>query len=65
MDNKGSIVEPLTRIVMFIASGVLVGIGIDASTVNGVLTHPEVVGAVTAAVTAAWYAAAKWFGRKT
>ncbi len=62
---NGSIIEPLTRIVLFIVSGVLIGLGLNAEVVEDFLKRPEVVGLITSSLTAGWYALAKWLGRKT
>jgi hypothetical protein len=53
---------PFVRIGLYALAGYLAGQGADSWVVEYVRTDPELLAAVVAAISGAWYAAAKRFG---
>lgn len=55
-------IAPFVRIALRILGGYLIGRGLAGEDDMRLFTDPELVGAVTIAVSEGWYALAKWRG---
>lgn len=56
---------PIVRILLRVFGGFLVGVGYSESTINDIVTDPELVGLLCWFVAEAWYRLAKRYGWKT
>lgn len=57
--------SPFIRIALYILTGWLGGLGVDAEAIELIRTDPAILAAITGAVVSLWYATAKWRGWST